>query len=117
MDDFTKPALRQKVHSMIRCLQIDTPEDRIYPTVKAIHHELSKDVEFPKMKITTLRKILKRMGFRFMTTKASRNSMLVEKSGIVELRREFIRKVRKYREEQRDIYYCDESYVHQGRHN
>ncbi|KAL4148864.1 hypothetical protein QTP88_003009 [Uroleucon formosanum] len=53
----------------------------------------------------------KSMGFKF--TKRGRNSALMENE-IQAWRREYIRDIRKYREEGRPIYYIDETWVNAG---
>uniref|UniRef100_A0A2S2N8G6 DDE-1 domain-containing protein n=1 Tax=Schizaphis graminum TaxID=13262 RepID=A0A2S2N8G6_SCHGA len=52
------------------------------------------------------------MGFKF--TKRECNSALIENDEIRAWRREYIRDIRKYREEGRPIYYIDEMWVNAG---
>nr|CAH7762195.1 unnamed protein product [Callosobruchus chinensis] len=65
--------------------------------------------DLPNFKRTTFYQFLKELDFRFL--KRRRNSLMIEREEIVVWRREYLRKIKKFREEDRKIYYLDETWV------
>lgn len=80
------------------------------PTLKKIHEKLKQSIEF-KGSQSTLRTILKRMGFRWKKTKNNRQ-ILMENHDIRAKRLQYLREIKKYRNEGRSIIYMDETYIH-----
>lgn len=64
------------------------------------------------MKVTSLRKVLKSLDFKF--TKRQRNSILTERSDLISWRRKYLTSIRRFREEGRPIYYLDETWLNTG---
>ena len=58
-----------------------------------------------------LRHTLKKLGFRWRKSQTNR-SLLMERTDIVAARIQFLRKIKKYRENGRPIIYTDETFVH-----
>lgn len=73
---------------------------------------VNADDTLPTLKRTTLWKILKKLGFKWM--KRSRNSALMERQDIVLWRRRYLTSIRKFRAEGRKVYYLDETWVNAG---
>lgn len=105
-DDFTLQGIRRKVHLFYRRNEI--------PTVKKILNELNNDPEILPTKISerTLCRILKDLGFSFK--KRKRQSALIEREDIIIWRRKYLRDIRKYKTENKRIYYLDETWVNAG---
>ncbi len=130
MDDF----FLFKVHELFRKAKNGVAP---YPTLKSIGERLSTEDSLPKFSRTTLQTILHLMGFRYSSiniwsltflnfvmiisrskplTGSKNNSLIIENSFIVHQRKTFIEKIRKLREENRRIYYLDETYLHKNHH-
>ena len=60
---------------------------------------------------TSLRRILRNMGFRFRKSRNNRQ-VLIEKNNIKCMRIDYIQKIRYYRSQNRPIVYLDETYLH-----
>ncbi|KAL3278355.1 hypothetical protein HHI36_013685 [Cryptolaemus montrouzieri] len=99
--DFDKNLISRKVHQFFHRNEL--------PTIDKILNEVNSDVDLPNFKRTTFRKILKKMDFRFQ--KRGRNGLLLEKEEIVLWRRDYLRQIKNYLEENRKIYYLDETWV------
>ena len=82
------------------------------PTLKKIHAAVRSDENLPNMCITTLHKILKELGFIYSSRK--RNAVLIERPEIAEWRHRYLRKIKRYREQKRNIVYTDETWVNAG---
>ena len=98
-DDFTKTAIRRKIHNFYF--------ENSIPTIDRILAAVNEDPDLPNFKRTTLYKL-------FKYQKRERNSCLLERSDIVLWRRNYIRSIRKYRAEGRKIYYLDETWLNAG---
>ena len=61
--------------------------------------------------MSTLRKIILALGFRWKKTKNNRR-ILMEQGNIREKRIAYLRAMKKYREENRPIVFMDETYIH-----
>lgn len=79
------------------------------PTIDKILAAVNNDPELPILKRTTMYDVLKKMKFKFK--KRGQNSMLLERDDLVHWRRDYLRKIRKYRQEQRHVYYTDETWA------
>lgn len=104
IDDFTKIAIRRKVHEFYRNKEL--------PTVDKILQVVNDDGDLPQFKRSTFHKLLHELNFVFV--KRQRNSCLTEKQELIMWRRDYLRAIKKYREEGRSIYYLDETWVNAG---
>ncbi|XP_026819006.1 uncharacterized protein LOC113557639 [Rhopalosiphum maidis] len=104
IDDFDKNAIRRKVHSFWL--------NREIPTLQKILIAINEDETMPNLKETSLRIILKSLKFKF--TKRKRNSILTERRDLVNWRRNYLSSIRRFREEERPIYYLDETWINTG---
>ncbi|XP_060834098.1 uncharacterized protein LOC132917396 [Rhopalosiphum padi] len=100
INDFYKNAIRQKVHSF--WLNHDPP------TLDKIVNAASKDDSLPKLKRTTMYNLLKDLNYVY--TKRKRNSVLSEGEDLVIWRRNYLRSIKKFREEGRTLYYLGETW-------
>ena len=83
-----------------------------YPTMESIHEKIqSLEPELPKWSLSTTKSVLNTMGIRFVRSHAVNHAVLIEDSFIVEGRKRYITKIRKFRLEGRTIYFLDESYI------
>lgn len=104
IDDFTKSAIRKKVHAFFIKGEL--------PTVKKVLSDINEDDTLPNFKRTTFQKILKHLKFKYI--KRQRNNALIDRDDIVLWRRKYLHKIKKYREENRRIFYMDETWVNAG---
>ena len=102
VDSFDKDVIRRKIH------EIYVFEKRV-PTIQSLHAVLVRDINFYGS-LTYLRKLLKSMGFRWKKCSDNRKA-LMEKTEIVSLRGTYLRRIKRYREEGKDIVYLDETWV------
>lgn len=102
IDEGEKAIIRRKVHSFYFNKEIPTL-DRVLGVVKE---------DFPAMKRDKLWKVLREMNFRW--EKHSRKSHLLEKDEIVCWRRNYLRKIREFRNENKTIFYLDETWLNEG---
>lgn len=84
--------------------------DKIVPTVRRLYCKFVEETNYTGSR-ETLRKIMHDMGFRWTKTKNNRK-LLMEKPDIQQLRRNFLRSMKRFREEMRPIIYMDETYIH-----
>ncbi|XP_054279076.1 uncharacterized protein LOC128997462 [Macrosteles quadrilineatus] len=102
IDDFDKCVIRLTIynfHLQKNCL----------PTVNLLLQELRESIDFKGGK-TTLRIVLSEMGFKWRKTKTNRK-LLAEKSDIRDKRITYLRKIKRFREQNRPIIFLDETYV------
>lgn len=102
VDEFDKQAIRKKVHSFY--LKSDLP------TLKKVLQAVNDDE--PNFKRSTFQKILKHLKFKYI--KRQRNNALIDRDDIVLWRMNYLRKIKKYRTENRPIFYMDETWVNAG---
>ena len=95
-----------KVHAFFRRNEI--------PTINKILNAVNEDVESIGVifKRTTFYKFLRAANFRYVSR--NRNSKLTEREEIQCWRRNYLRKIKQYREEGRKIFYTDETWVNAG---
>lgn len=103
LDDFDRGVLRQFI------INYYTVEKKV-PTLQRIHCKFVEE-NGHNGSYETLRKIMHDMGFRWRKTKNNRK-LLMEKPAIQQLRINFLRSMKQYREEMRPIIYMDETYIH-----
>lgn len=101
-DSFDQGVIKRMIHNFH-----DTEKE--LPTIGKLRRKLQDDLNF-QGSATSLRRIIKKMGFKWAKTESNRK-LLIEQSQIRFQRIEYLRKIKKYREEGRPIIYTDESYV------
>lgn len=104
IDDFIKNGIRRKVHSFYFAKEIPT----IDKTLQAINY----DEDLPQLSRTKLWKILHDMNFRW--EKQNRKSFLIDRADIICWRRQYLRSIREYRSEGKNIFYLDETWLNEG---
>ena len=80
------------------------------PTLRRIHPKFVQENNYAGS-YESLRQVMQKMGFRWRKTKTNRK-LLMEKSDIQQLRRNFLRNIKTYREKKRPIIFMDETYIH-----
>lgn len=103
-DQFDKDVLRRTVLNFYARKEI--------PTLCKIKEQLLKDGIVFDGCLTSLRKVLLKIGFKF--TKVDGRKFLMERSDIVASRAEFLREIKKYREQGANIVYLDETWINQN---
>ncbi|XP_031354629.1 uncharacterized protein LOC116179062 [Photinus pyralis] len=103
-DQDIQSVIRRKVHSFF--------VENILPTMNSILTSINSDDDLPNFKRSTLHNLLKDIGFEFQ--KMGRKSILIERDDIIRWRHKYLRCIKKYREEGRNIVYTDESWVNVG---
>jgi len=103
LDNFDEAVLRRIVHDFYL-----TEKQR--PTLKEIHSKMCESTGYGEG-VTSLRLVLRKMGFRWKKTSDNRK-FIMERHDIRSLRVKYLRAIRAYREEVRPIVYVDETYVH-----
>ena len=103
VDDFDKCTIRRIVYRFF-------PRKEL-PTLDTLHVAVKNDLDFEYSK-EYLRQILHELGFVYRRRK--NNTHFIERSDIVCLRREYLRKIRRAREQSKNIIYLDETWVNQG---
>lgn len=104
VDDFDKSCIRRKVHEFYLKGEL--------PTLNKILQAVNSDDMLPNFSRTSLWRLIKHLKFKYTTKK--RNSALIERSDIVLWRIKYLKKIKKFREEGRPIYYLDETWVNAG---
>ncbi|XP_050508858.1 uncharacterized protein LOC126886060 [Diabrotica virgifera virgifera] len=103
LDECDKGVLRRFI------INFCTTEKQV-PTLRRIHRKFSTEYNYNGSH-ESLRKAMKDIGFRWRKTKTNKK-LLMEKPQIQQLRRNFLRDIKKYREDKRPIIYMDETYIH-----
>ncbi|RVE43393.1 hypothetical protein evm_011978 [Chilo suppressalis] len=104
VDDFDKSCIRKKVHEFYLKGEM--------PTLNRILQAVNSDDMLPNFSRTWLWRLLKALKFKYI--KKKRNSALIERHDIVLWRIKYLKKIKKFREEGRPIYYLDETWVNAG---
>jgi transposase len=107
LDNFNECVIRRTVNEFYIT-------DKQRPTLKKIHAKLVQSTGFTGS-LSTLRKVLMRLGFRWTKTKNNRR-ILMECHNIRALRTSYLRSIAKYRSEGRPTVFMDEIYIH-GSHS
>ncbi|XP_028165299.1 uncharacterized protein LOC114356372 [Ostrinia furnacalis] len=102
IDSFDQGVIKRIIHNF----HITEKE---LPTIGKLRRKLQDDLHF-QGSAASLRRIIKNLGFKWKATETNRK-ILIEQSQIRFQRIEYLRKIKKYREEGRPIIYTDESYV------
>lgn len=80
------------------------------PTIRSLLLVLRESINFQGGQ-WALREILKKLNFKWKKTENNRK-VLIEKTDIRKKRVDFLKQIKRYREENRPIYYMDETYIH-----
>lgn len=107
IDDFDMGVIRRQIH------QFYTVHKKI-PSIRKLLAVLRED-GIVSCGPTYLRELLHKMGYFFKKCKSKRH-LLIERPSIAEWRVRYLRAIRKYRHEMRNIYFLDETYVNSS-HN
>lgn len=102
IDDFDKAVIRRTIHNF-------HVTDKQVPTMKILHEKLKTEINYPGG-VTTLRKEVALLGFKWKRTEDNRR-ILMEKHQIRYLRILFLIKIAEYRAQGRPIVYTDETYI------
>lgn len=103
-DGFVVGCIRKIVHSFF---STNTP-----PTLNGVLEKVNADPDLPHFKRTTLWRLLKENGFCF--EKRNRQSLLLERDDLIVWRHSYLRSIRQFRKENRNIVYMDETWVNAG---
>ncbi|CAF4946214.1 unnamed protein product [Pieris macdunnoughi] len=107
IDDFDKSCIRKKVHEIFLKGEM--------PTINKILQAVNEDDMLPNFSRTSMWRMLKHLKFKYVTKKKeTARSALIERPDIVLWRLKYLKKIRKYREEGRQIFYLDETWVNAG---
>lgn len=101
IDKFVKNAIRQKIHEFYINKEL--------PTLIQVLKAVNADKNLPTYKRSTFHLLLKQLNFTFISR--HHNSILIERDDIIIWRRNYLRNIKRYREEGRQIYYLDETWV------
>ncbi|CAH1961997.1 unnamed protein product [Acanthoscelides obtectus] len=104
LDEADKHAITRKVHEFFFRNEI--------PTIDKVLQEVNGDTTLPNFKRSTFHALLKHLNFKLK--KRGRNSLLLDREEIVLWRRDYLTKIGKYRNQNRKIYYLDETWVNAG---
>lgn len=104
IDECDKNAIRRKVHGFYINKEL--------PTLNKVLQAVNADEDLPNFKRSTFHLLLKDLNFAYTTR--HRNSILTEREDLIIWRRNYLRAIKKYREEGRQIYYLDETWVNAG---
>lgn len=104
LDEHMQNTIRRKVHELYFKKEI--------PTLDRILRMVKEDENLPDIGRKTLWKILHKLNFTW--EKQSRKSVLIDNEEIICWRRQYLRDIRKYRQEGRQIYYLDETWLNEG---
>ncbi|XP_008179338.1 uncharacterized protein LOC103311654 [Acyrthosiphon pisum] len=85
---------------------------RELPTIDKILVAVNEDPSLPNFKRTTLYSTIKKLDFVF--EKRKRCSVLTEREDLIVWHRNYLYNIRKYRQEGRQIYYLDETWLNAG---
>ncbi|CAK1592264.1 unnamed protein product [Parnassius mnemosyne] len=104
IDRFDKSCIRPIVHSFYLKGEL--------LTAKKVLHIINKDESLPNMDFTSLNKLMKHLKFKY--DKRRRNNGLIDRDDIALWRIKYLKNMKTYRQQQRQIYYLDETWVNAG---
>lgn len=102
IDDFNKEVIRRTIYNF----HLTQKE---FPTLKVLHAKLKEDIDY-QAGISTLRKQIKCLGFKWKKTEDNRR-ILMERHNIRLQRINFLTKIAEFRSQGRPIVYTDETYI------
>lgn len=100
IDDASKDVIRRTVYNFYQ-------ENKV-PTLEMISNKLREYPDYNYRSLETLRCILLECGFKYK--KINNRLIIMESRRIVEIRQEYLRKIKEYRESNRTIIYLDETW-------
>ncbi|XP_063633868.1 uncharacterized protein LOC134804684 [Cydia splendana] len=103
VDDFDQEVIRRTIYNFHL-------SHKQFPTLKGLHSVLKSDIDY-KFGISTLRKQIQKLGFKWKKTEDNRK-ILMEKHNIRLLRINYLTKIAEYRSQDRPLVYTDETYIH-----
>lgn len=101
INEFDKTAIRRKVHSFYLNGKL--------PTIDNVLLAVNDDDDFRNMSRSSIYRVLRNL--KFVKFKTQIHSILTEKRGLICWRRRYLESIRKYRSENRTIYYLDETWL------
>jgi transposase len=104
-EEWVGSLIRNKIHR-------DFFSENRLPTLRKLHAAVRADPTIPTVSLSTLHRILRRIGFIYRSRK--RNSVLLERPDITEWRHRYLRSIRKHRRDNRSIIFTDETWVNAG---
>lgn len=104
LSEFDKNTIRRKVHEFFFRNE--------HPTVEKVLRTVNDDPDLPNFKKSTFFKILKKLNFKY--GRRQRNSFLMDRDDIKCWRRDFLCKIKAFRNEKKKIYYLDETWINAG---
>lgn len=102
IDDFDFGVIRRTIEKFYL-------ELKVVPTTKKLLQKLREDINFPFSR-ETLRRLLKAKGFYFRKCNNKRK-VLMERPNVLHWRYKYLRQMKQYRQEGRNIVYIDETWV------
>ncbi|VVC96923.1 unnamed protein product [Leptidea sinapis] len=102
VDDFDRSVIRRIIEEFYLT-------KKIAPTCIELLATIREKIEFP-WGMTSLRKLLKEMGYKWLKCHNKRR-ILVERPAVVYARSIYLRKIRQYRQDDRNIFFLDETWV------
>lgn len=103
LDDFDLGVLRRYIINFY-------VTDKKVPTLRRIHRKFAEENNYNGSR-ESIRKVMRKIGFRWIKTKSNRK-LLMEKPDIQQKRLNYLRNLKRYREENRPVVYMDETYIH-----
>lgn len=103
-DGFVVGVIRKIVHSFFA--------KNVPPTLSAVLEQVNKEADIPQFKRTTLWRLLKENGFCFQ--KRQKQSLLLERDDLILWRHSYLRSIKDFRRQGKNIVYMDESWVNVG---
>lgn len=104
LDFVDKNSIRSTVHEFFF--------NNDFPTLDKALKKVNDDTALPNFKRTTFYKLLKKLNFNIQ--RCGKNNVLIDRDEIILWRRDYLRKIRSYRNESRKIYYLGETYLNIG---
>lgn len=103
VDDFDQKIIRKKVVFFLK---------GELSTLNQVLRAVDEDEALPNLKRSTFQKLLKHLKFKYI--KRQRNNALIDRVDITIWRMNYSRRIKKYRMENRSIFYMDETWVNAG---
>ncbi|XP_049865311.1 uncharacterized protein LOC126378115 [Pectinophora gossypiella] len=103
LDDFDKCVIRNKIREFYAVR-------KEVPTLRKLHRVLKEDINFCGG-ITSLRGVLKELGYRYKKCESKRK-VLIERHDIVVWRAKYLRIMKHLRATGKPVVYIDETYIH-----
>lgn len=100
-NEMHKVAIRRKIHEFYFSYEL--------PITEIVLQSINDDNNLPNFKRTSFYHLIKELNFEFFEVK--RYNILKERSDIILWRRQYLRDIKRYRQEGRTIYYLAETYV------